>query len=79
MPQEDIDEYIEAIYDTAGKDGVAKTSEIAKRLNNAPASVTEAFQRMQRNGLVKYESHKGVSLTKKGLKNALKLKEDTGY
>jgi DtxR family Mn-dependent transcriptional regulator len=74
MAQEHIEEYLEAIYDIAGKDGIAKTTEIAERLNNAPASVTEAFQRMKQKGLVKYEPHKGVSLTKKGYKAAVKMK-----
>ncbi|MFH1101989.1 MAG: metal-dependent transcriptional regulator [Methanobacteriota archaeon] len=74
MPQEHIEEYLEAIYDIAGKNGVAKTTEIAEHLHNAPASVTEAFQRMKQKGLVHYESHKGVSLTPKGFKNAIKLK-----
>ncbi len=74
MPQEHIEEYLEAIYDIAGKDGTAKTSEIAERLKNAPASVTEAFQRMKQKGLVRYESHKGVTLTAKGYKAAIKMK-----
>ncbi|MFA5101889.1 MAG: DtxR family transcriptional regulator [Candidatus Thermoplasmatota archaeon] len=74
MPQEHIEEYLEAIYDIAGQEGTAKTTEIAKRLNNAPASVTEVFQRMKQKGLVLYESHKGVSLTPKGYKAALKMK-----
>jgi DtxR family Mn-dependent transcriptional regulator len=74
MPQEHIEEYLEAIYDIAGKDGTAKTSEIAEHLKNAPASVTEAFQRMKQKGLVQYESHKGVTLTLKGYKAAIKMK-----
>jgi DtxR family Mn-dependent transcriptional regulator len=74
MPQEHIEEYLEAIFDIAGKDGTAKTSEIAEHLKNAPASVTEVFQRMKKKGLVRYESHKGVSLTTKGYKAAVKLK-----
>jgi DtxR family Mn-dependent transcriptional regulator len=74
MPKEHIEEYLEAIYDIAGKDGIAKTTEIAERLQNAPASVTEAFQRMKQKGFVRYESHKGVSLTQKGYKAALKMK-----
>ena len=74
MPQEHIEEYLEAIYDIAGREGTAKTTEIAERLNNAPASVTEAFQRMKQKGLVRYESHKGVSLTTKGYKIATKMK-----
>jgi DtxR family transcriptional regulator, Mn-dependent transcriptional regulator len=74
MPQEHIEEYLETIYEIAGKDGNAKTTEIAERLNNAPASVTEVFQRMKKKGLVRYESYKGVSLTTKGYKAALKMK-----
>ena len=66
MPREQIEEYLEAIYDIAGKEGKAKTTEIAERLKNAPASVTEVLQRMNRYGLVKYEPYQGASLTKKG-------------
>jgi len=66
MPREQIEEYLEAIYDIAGKDKKAKTKEIAEKLNNAPASVTEVLQRMDRDGLVKYEPYQGASLTKKG-------------
>jgi DtxR family Mn-dependent transcriptional regulator len=74
MSQEHIEEYLEAIYDIAGREGTAKTTEIAERLKNAPASVTEAFQRMKQKGLVRYESHKGVTLTAKGYKAAIKMK-----
>jgi DtxR family Mn-dependent transcriptional regulator len=74
MPKEHIEEYLEAIYDIARQTGTAKTTEIAERLKNAPASVTEVFQRMKQKGLVRYESHKGVSLTAKGYRAALKMK-----
>lgn len=66
MPQEQVEEYLEAIYDIAGNEGKAKTTEIAQRLKNAPASVTEVLQRMDRDGLVNYEPYQGASLTKKG-------------
>ena len=74
MSREHIEEYLEAIYDIAGRDGVAKTTENAEHLHNAPASVTEVFQRMKRKGFVRYESHKGVSLTAKGFKTAMRMK-----
>ena len=74
MPKEQVEEYIEAIFDIAGKDGTAKTVEVAKRLNNAPASVTEVFQSMAQNELVQYEPYKGVSLTEKGAEAAMKIK-----
>lgn len=66
MPQEQVEEYLETIYDIAGTKEKAKTTEIAERLKNAPASVTEVLQRLDRDGLVKYEPYHGASLTKKG-------------
>jgi DtxR family Mn-dependent transcriptional regulator len=74
MPKEQVEEYLEAIFDIAGKDGTAKTSEVAKKLQNTPASVTEVFQSMARNGLVQYEPYKGVSLTATGAEIAMKIK-----
>ena len=74
MPKEQVEEYLEAIFDIAGKDGTAKTSEVAKKLQNTPASVTEVFQSMARNGLVQYEPYKGASLTAKGADAAMKIK-----
>ena len=74
MPQEQVEEYLETIYDIAGREGRAKTTEIADRLKNAPASVTEVLQRMDRDGLVKYEPYQGASLTKKGEKIVIRIK-----
>ena len=74
MPQEEIDEYLEAIYDIAGKDGIAKTSQIAKWMAVKPASVTEVLQRLADNKFVKYTPYKGVSLTKKGYNHARRIK-----
>jgi DtxR family transcriptional regulator, Mn-dependent transcriptional regulator len=74
MPREQVEEYIEAIFDIAGEDGHAKTNEVAKRLDNAPASVTEVFQNMDQKGLVRYKPYKGVALTEKGLSVAKKIK-----
>lgn len=74
MPQEQIEEYLETIYDITRSEAKAKTTEIAKKLKNAPASVTEVLQRMDRDGLVKYEPYKGASLTKKGVTIVTKIK-----
>jgi DtxR family Mn-dependent transcriptional regulator len=74
MPKEQVEEYIEAILDIAGKDGTAKTTDVAKRLKKAPASVTEVFQSMAQGGLVQYEPYKGASLTEKGAKAAMRIK-----
>jgi DtxR family Mn-dependent transcriptional regulator len=74
MPQEQVEEYLEAIFDIAGKDGIAKTSDVASRLDKSPASVTEIFISMDKTGLVIYTPYKGVTLTEKGLHEAEKIK-----
>ncbi len=74
MPKEQVEEYIEAIFDIAGKNGTAKTTDVAKRLQNAPASVTEVFRSLADSGLVRYEPYRGATLTEKGLSSARKIK-----
>jgi len=74
MPQEEIDEYLEAIYDIAGSSGIAKTSQIAKWMAVKPASVTEVIQRLAENSYVEYTPYKGVSLTEKGYEHARRIK-----
>ena len=74
MPQEQVEEYLEAIYDIAGIEGSAKTTAIAKCLNVSPASVTEALQSMAAKGLLQYEPYKGAKLTAKGLSIATSIK-----
>jgi DtxR family Mn-dependent transcriptional regulator len=53
---------------------MAKTTEIAKRLNLKPASVTEVMQRLAEKKYVKYTPYKGVKLTKKGFEHAYMIK-----
>ena len=74
MSSEQVEEYLETIYDIAGKDGTAKTTAIAKCLNLSPASVSEAVQNMAKNGLVMYQPYKGAMLTKDGLEIATRIK-----
>ena len=61
-------------FDIAGEDGMARTSEVSKRLQLSPASVTEVFQSMAGRGLVRYEPSKSVSLTEEGAKVAKNIK-----
>jgi DtxR family transcriptional regulator, Mn-dependent transcriptional regulator len=74
MPQEQVEEYLEAIYDIAGTEGSAKTTAIARCLNVSPASVTEALQSMAAKGLLQYEPYKGARLTTEGLGIATSIK-----
>jgi DtxR family Mn-dependent transcriptional regulator len=74
MAQEQIEEYLEAIYDLESRDGSARTSAIAKCLNIAPASVTEVLRSLSEKGLVAYEPYKGATLTGEGRKIAGTIK-----
>jgi DtxR family Mn-dependent transcriptional regulator len=74
MPQEQIEEYLETIYDLESRDSSAKTSSIAKCLNVAPASVTEVLHSLSDKGLVAYEPYRGATLTEKGKKIADTIK-----
>ena len=61
-----IEEYIEVIMDLEDMDSVARTTEIAKKLNVKPASVTEMLNKLQDMGLVKYQQYKGAKLSRTG-------------
>jgi len=73
---ERVEEYLEAILDVQEKEKrVAKTSDIAKRLNVRPSSVTEMFTKLKEMGYVDYIPYKGVVLTEEGRKIAEKIKK----
>ena len=74
MPQEQIEEYLETIYDLENRDGLAKTTAISKCLNIAPASVTEALQNLAKKGYIQYEPYQGATLTSEGKKIASSIK-----
>lgn len=46
---------------------------MAKKLNVAPSTVVEKFQKLSRKGYVDYAKRKGAKLTEKGFKTAKKL------
>lgn len=70
MVSEIAEQYLKIIYNLTEEGGVAKTSDIAKAMEVAPASVTEMVHRLSRQGYVRHERYKGATLTPKGLKVA---------
>jgi DtxR family Mn-dependent transcriptional regulator len=74
MAQEQVEEYLETIFDLETKDGSAKTTAIAKCIKVAPASVTEVLKNLSEKGLVQYEPYRGATLTDKGKTVAEKVK-----
>jgi len=74
MASEQLEEYLESILDIEEKEGVAKTSAIARCMKVAPASVTEALQTLSDKGFVRYEPYRGAFLTEQGRTMARKVK-----
>lgn len=66
------EDYLKAIYALSG-DAPAATSQIAQRLDLAPASVSGMIRRLSEQGLVDYEPYRGVSLTDTGRRIALRM------
>lgn len=67
------EEYLEALYSLTKGNEPASTSVISKRLNVAPASVTEMCHKLAHEGYVNYSPYRGVTLTPKGYRIAEKM------
>jgi DtxR family Mn-dependent transcriptional regulator len=67
------EEYLEALYTLSQKQQKVSTSAISRRLNVAPASVTEMLKKLAENGYVEYLPYQGVSLTPRGHELAEKM------
>jgi DtxR family Mn-dependent transcriptional regulator len=72
---ESIQDYLKHIYELSADGGTATTSELAERLDVAPASVTGMIQRLAaaRPPLIRYRKHQGVTLTADGQRAALEV------
>lgn len=68
MPKEspEIEEYLEAICRKKERGEKATTKEMAEELGISQPSVTQMFKKLAKSGFLKYESRRGVSLTKRG-------------
>lgn len=66
--------YIKAIYHlTHGKEQSASTNALSESLKTKPASVSDMLKKLANKDLINYEKYRGVFLTQKGLKEALKI------
>lgn len=69
----EAEEYLEAIYRLEEKYGYARTMDLAKELKVVPGSITNTIENFERIGFVEHIPYKGVKLTMKGKKIALKV------
>lgn len=58
-----LEDYIEAIYHIITKNQVARSKDIANRLNVSRASVTEALRTLSKKGLINYAPYEPITLT----------------
>ena len=74
MPQKklssSLEDYIEAIYNLSNSEGKVRSIDIARNLGVSRASVSEAVQKLAKDGLVDYTKYDDVAITSKGKKTA---------
>ncbi len=73
MEQKTTQDYLKTIYTLSRNKDLVSTTEISKKLNVAPASVTEMLKKLSEEDLIKYEPYKGSALTIKGRREAQKI------
>lgn len=61
-----LEDYIEAIYHIIDEKLVARSKEIAARLDVSRASVTEALRALAKKGLINYEPYEAITMTALG-------------
>src|SRR5207253_3288954 len=65
-----VEDYLEQILDLINTKGYARVADIAQGLKISQASVTNMVQRLDAEGLLKYEKYRGLVLTEAGEKLA---------
>lgn len=73
MRRKTKEEYIEIICSLVREEGRAQTGRIAEAIDVKPPSVTEMLRKLEREGLIVYESYAGATLTPAGEEMAREL------
>jgi Mn-dependent DtxR family transcriptional regulator len=68
-----VEDYLERILELIDSKGYARVVDIASRLKISQASVTNMVQRLDAEGLLKYEKYRGLVLTPAGARLARKI------
>lgn len=67
-----VEDYLKVIYELEAAFGSAPTTDIAARLDIAPASVSGMMRRLAAQGWVQHERYRGARLTDRGRRAALR-------
>jgi DtxR family Mn-dependent transcriptional regulator len=70
---EPVEMYLETIYRLSERKGIARTSDIAKRLSISMGAVTNTLANLESRGLVRRKAYRGVKLTPSGETIALRV------
>ena len=65
-PSSAVEDYLERILELINTKGYARVADIARSLGISQASVTNMIQRLDAEGLLKYEKYRGLVLTTAG-------------
>lgn len=68
------EDYLERIHELIENKGYARVSDIATSLALSRPSVSAMVQRLAKGGFLAYEKYRGLTLTEKGKKIALRVK-----
>jgi len=68
-----VEDYLERILELINTKGYARVVDIAESLKISQASVTNMVQRLDAEGLLKYEKYRGLALTTAGEELALNI------
>ena len=68
-----VEDYLERILELINTKGYARVVDIAQSLNISQARVTNMIQRLDAEGLLKYEKYRGLALTTAGEALALNI------
>ena len=68
-----VEDYLKAVFNLTERGEAASTSAIAEALEVQPASVTGMVKRLAESGLFEHVPYRGVRLTDKGLREALRV------
>lgn len=60
------EDYLSTIYKYRDEDGKVKANLIAEKLQISGAAVTDMLKKLSKDGYIKYEKYKGISLTQNG-------------
>lgn len=67
------EDYLKQLYRLEQVRGSASNKQLAEALGVAPASVSEMLAKLGKEGLIRYEAYKGISLTDEGRQKAVEL------